>query len=153
MDQVYHGDHNPPWWTKSVQDQLGPRSDMFLMLLPKGFIAKVNNRAAVSLRGLNPNTVAQSDAPNFDACTRRLNQSFPVRNNPWLTFTQGPTGVQLAIHSIPTHILPDDDEQLFTFLKNSILNTNAVEIGAAQAPYPAPSCWARQAGHFGCRLH
>ena len=26
-----HGDHDPPWWTRSVQDHLGPRSDIFLM--------------------------------------------------------------------------------------------------------------------------
>jgi len=101
-------------------------------LLPKGFIAKVNNRGAVSLTGTNPNTPAEAYAPYFDALTRRLNQSFPVRNNPWLTFTQAPTTVQLAIHSIPTHILPDDDEHLFTFIKNSILNAKAVEIGAAR---------------------
>jgi len=37
----------------------------------------------------------------------------------------------LAIHSTPTHILPEDDEQLFTFIKNSILNVKAVESGAA----------------------
>ena len=27
-----HGDHNPPWWTRSIQDHLGPPSDIFLML-------------------------------------------------------------------------------------------------------------------------
>ena len=27
-----HGDHNPPWWTRSVQDHLGPYSAIFLML-------------------------------------------------------------------------------------------------------------------------
>jgi len=48
-------------------------------LLSKGFIAKVNNPAAVSLIGPNPNTPAESYAPYFDALTRRLNQSFPVR--------------------------------------------------------------------------
>ena len=26
-----HRDHNPPWWTRSVQDHLGPHSDIFLM--------------------------------------------------------------------------------------------------------------------------
>jgi len=31
MDQVDHGDHEPPWWTRSVQDHLGPRFDIFLM--------------------------------------------------------------------------------------------------------------------------
>jgi len=101
-------------------------------LLPKGFIAKVNNRGTVSLTGTNPNTPAESDTPYFDAPTRRLNQSFPLGNNPWLTFTQAPTAVHLAIHSVPTHILPDDDEELFTFLKNSILNTNAVKIDAVR---------------------
>jgi len=29
---VDHGDHDPPWWTRSVQDHLGPRSDISLML-------------------------------------------------------------------------------------------------------------------------
>ena len=31
MYQVDHGDYNPPWWTRSVQDQLGRRSQIFLM--------------------------------------------------------------------------------------------------------------------------
>jgi len=30
---VDHGDHNPPWWTRSVQDHLGPRSDIFLITI------------------------------------------------------------------------------------------------------------------------
>ena len=28
-----HGDHDPPWWTRSVQDHLGPSSDISLMLM------------------------------------------------------------------------------------------------------------------------
>jgi len=101
-------------------------------LLPKGFIVKVNNRGAISLTGTNPNTPAESFAPYFDALTRRLNQSFPVGHNPWLTFTQAPTAIQLAIHSIPTDVLPDDNKQLFTFIKNSIHNAKAVTIGSAR---------------------
>jgi len=31
VDQVDHGDHAPPWWTRSVQDHLGPRSDISLI--------------------------------------------------------------------------------------------------------------------------
>ena len=33
VDQVDHRDHNPSWWTMSVQDHLGPLSDIFLMLM------------------------------------------------------------------------------------------------------------------------
>jgi len=101
-------------------------------LLPKGFIAKVNNRGAVSLTGSKPNTPAESYTPYFDALTRRLNHSFPVSDNPWLTFTQAPTTIQLAIHSIPTDVLPDDDKQLFTFITNSIHSAKAVTIGSAR---------------------
>jgi len=67
-------------------------------LLLKGFITKVNNRGADSLTCTNPNTRAESYAPYFDARTRRLNQSFPVRDNPWLTCAQAPTTIQLAVH-------------------------------------------------------
>jgi len=101
-------------------------------LLPNGFIARVNNRGAVSLTGTNPNTPAELYAPYFDALTRRLNQSFPVGDNPWLTFTQAPTTIRLAIHSIPTEVLPADDEPLYTFIKNSIHNAKAVTIGSAR---------------------
>ena len=38
----------------------------------------------------------------------------------------------MAIHSIATHILPDDDEHMFTFIKNSFYNTKEVNIGAAR---------------------
>jgi len=41
---VDHGDHDPPWWTRSIQDLLGPHSDISLMeemvrdpnLMPQG---------------------------------------------------------------------------------------------------------------------
>ena len=53
-------------------------------LLPKGFIAKVNNRGAVSLTGTDPNAPAESYTPYLDALTRRLNQSFLVGTIPGL---------------------------------------------------------------------
>jgi len=101
-------------------------------LLPKGFIARVNNRGAVSLTGTNPNTPAESYTPSFDALTGHLNQAFPVGDNPWLTFAQPPNTIQLAVHSIPTDAVPEDDEHLFTFIKNSIHNATAVTISAAR---------------------
>ena len=101
-------------------------------LLPKGFRVKVNDRGAVSLTGTNPLTPAESYAPYFDAITRRLNQSYPTGSSPWLPFAQAPTAIQLAIQSVPTDALPDNDDQLLPFLKRSILNTKAVEISAAR---------------------
>ena len=101
-------------------------------LLQNGCIAKVNNRGAVSLTGTNHNTPAESYTPYFDALTCPLNQSFPVGDNHWLTFTQAQTTIPLAVHSIPTDVQPEDDEQLFTFIKNSIQNAKSVTIGAAR---------------------
>ena len=100
--------------------------------LPTGFIAKVKNRGAVSLTSTDPNTPAESYTLYFPALTRRLHLSFPIEDNPWLTFTKAPTTVQLAIHSIPTHILPDHDNQLFDFIKKSIHYAKEVTIGAAR---------------------
>ena len=97
-------------------------------LLPKGFFAKVNDRGAVSLTVTDPHTRAGSYSPYFDALTRRLNQSFPTGSNPWLTFTLAPTAVLLAIHSIPCAVLPDDDDQLYSFLKQSIENAKETPI-------------------------
>ena len=101
-------------------------------LLPKGFRVKVNNRGAVSLTGTDPLTPAESYAPYFNAITRRLNQSYPTGSSPWQSFSLAPTAVELAIHSVPIDVLPDDDDQLFPFLKSSILNAKAVKISAAR---------------------
>ena len=101
-------------------------------LLPKGIRVKVNDRGAVSLTGTDLLTPAESYASYFDAITRRLNQSYPTGSSPWLSFSLAPTAVQLAIHSVPIDVLPDDDDQLFPFLRSSILNAKAVEISAAR---------------------
>jgi len=38
---VDHRDHNPPWCTRSVQDHLGPRSDISLMYVTRcGYVPK-----------------------------------------------------------------------------------------------------------------
>ena len=87
-------------------------------LLPKGFIMKVHSRGAVSVTGTNPNTPAESYTGLFDALTRRRpNPSSPVSDNPWVTFTQAPTAIELAIHSIPTHILPYNNNELYPFIQ------------------------------------
>jgi len=43
---VDHGDHDTPWWTRSVQDHLGPRSDIFLMQALKLARVRSTNTAA-----------------------------------------------------------------------------------------------------------
>jgi len=101
-------------------------------LLPKGFIAKVNNRAAVSPTGTNPHTTAASYTTYLYALTCCLNQSFPIGDDPRLTFTKAPTAIQLAIHPIPTHVLAEDEEQILTFIKRSSYNAKEVTIGEAR---------------------
>ena len=92
----------------------------------------MNDRGVVSLTGTDPLPPAECYAPYSDAITRSLNQSYPMGSSPWLSFSLAPTAVQLAIHSIPIDVLPDGDDQLFTFLKLSILNAKAVKISAAR---------------------
>ena len=86
-------------------------------LLPKGFIAKVNDRGTVSLTETDPHTPASTYAPYSKAITRQLNQSFPTESSLWLAFTLVPTDIQLAIHSVRTDILPDDNNHLYSWLK------------------------------------
>ena len=118
--------------TKTFPDIVATTRTESNCLLLKGFRVKVNVRGAVSLTGTNLLTPAASYAPYFDAITRRLNQSYPTGFSPWLSFSLAPTAIQLAIHSVPIDVLPDDDDQLFPFLKSSILNAKTVEISAAR---------------------
>ena len=75
---------------------------------------------------------AASFAPFFEALTNRLNQAYPVGDNPWLTFRLAPTSVQLAIHSLPVPFMPDNDEDLMSRLSESILNLKDITILSAQ---------------------
>ena len=71
-------------------------------------------------------------APYFEALTNRLNQSYPVGDNPWLTFRLAPTSVQLAIHSLPVPFMPGNNEDLLPRLSESILNSKDVMILSAR---------------------
>ena len=118
-------------FTKTLPDIVVSSLTESNCLLPKVFFAKVNDRGAVSLTVTDPHTPASSYAPYFDALTHRLNQFFPTRSNPWLTFTLAPTAVQLAIHSVPCDVLPGDDDKQFPFLKCSIENAKEATILSA----------------------
>jgi len=106
-------------------------------LLPLGFSATVNPRGSVSLTVTDKATPAASDAPYFDSLTRALNQSFPVGESPWCTLVLAPTAVQLAIHGLPLRFLPQDEEELFPYLRQAILNDKATQILSARYLNPS----------------
>jgi len=97
-------------------------------LLPLGFSASVNIRGAISLRVTDKATPAASYAPDFEYLTRFLNQSFPVGDTSGAQFLLAPIAVQLAIHALPLRVLPQDEEELFPYLRQAILNDKATPI-------------------------
>jgi len=106
-------------------------------LLPLGFTATVNPRGSVSLTVTDKATPAASYARYFDSLTRALNQSFPVGENPWCTIVLAPTAVQLAIHGFPLRFLPQDEEELFPYIWQAILNDKASQILSARYLNPS----------------
>jgi len=112
-------------------------------LLPLGFSATVNPRGAISLTVTDKATPAASYAPYFDSLTRALSQSFPVGENPWCTRVLARTAIQLAIHGLPLRFLPQDEEELFPYLRQAILNNKATPILSAR--YLNPSRDSREA--------
>jgi len=101
-------------------------------LLPLGFSATVNPRGAISLTMTDKATPAASYTTYFDSLTRALNQSFPVGENPWCTLVLAPTAVQLAIHGLPLRFLPQDEEELFPYVRQAILNDKATPVLSAR---------------------
>jgi len=106
-------------------------------LLPLGFSATVNPRGSGSLTVTDKATPAASYAPYFDSLTRALNQSFPVGENPWCTLVLAPTAVQRAIHGLPLRFLPQDEEELFPYIWQAILNDKATQILSARYLNPS----------------
>ena len=118
--------------TKTFSDLVASTLTEPNCLLPKGFIDKVIDRGAVALTGTNRYTPPDSYAQYFYTITHHLNQSYATRFSPWLPFYLAPTAIYLAVDSVPTEILPDDNDELFPFLKESIRNAQAVAISAAR---------------------
>jgi len=106
-------------------------------LLPLGFSATVNPRGSVSLTITDKATPAASYAPYFDSLTRALNQSFPVGENPWCTLVLALIAIQLAIHGLPQHSLPQDEEELFPYIRQAILNDKATQVLSARYLNPS----------------
>jgi len=101
-------------------------------LLPLGFSATVNPRGSVSLTVTDKASAATSYSPYLESLTRALNQSFPVGENPWCTLVLAPTAVQLAIHGLPLRFLRQDEEKLFPYIRQAILNHKATPILSAR---------------------
>ena len=94
--------------------------------------ASVNRNGAVTLTA-NPYTPSSAYSPLFDAMTKKLNQSFPVGDNPFLVFREAPTSVELLIHNLPLSVLPDEPTNLFPLLLESI--SNAIDIPIFEARF------------------
>jgi len=89
--------------------------------LPLSLSASVNRNGAVTLTA-NPYTPSSAYSPFFDAMTKKLNQSFPVGDNPFQVFRKAPTSVELHIHNLPCSILPHEPTDLFPSLLELISN-------------------------------
>ena len=99
--------------------------------LPISFKVFVNDNGAVSLTVIDTSVPAPSYSPFFDALTHKLNQSFPVGDNPWMPFRLAPTDLQFAIHGLPTKAHPEDDAVPRDLLQPSILNSQSVPTSKA----------------------
>jgi len=64
--------------------------------------------------------------------TKKLNQSFPVWDNPFQVFREAPTSVELLIHNLPLSILLNEPTDLFPSLLESISNAIDVPIFGAR---------------------
>ena len=52
--------------------------------------------------------------------------------NPWYTLVLAPTAVQLAIHGLPLRFLLQDEEELFPYIGQAILNEKATPVISAR---------------------
>ena len=93
--------------------------------VPHSLTASVNRNGAVTLTA-NPYTLSSAYSPFFHAMTRKLNQSFPVGDNPFQVFREAPTCVELLIQNLPLAILPHEPTDLFPSLLESI--SNAIDV-------------------------
>src|SRR5207302_7442878 len=106
---------------------------------PVSFSAAVNARGALTLTTNNVHTPATAYAPYYEAMAHKLNQSFPIGDNPFRPFRPAPNEVQLAIHKLPTAYLPQDPSELCEALAESIRNAIEVPIFTARFLQPDPA--------------
>ena len=100
--------------------------------LPVSFRVFVNDNGAVSLTVIDTSVPAASYSLFFEAPTHKLNQAFPVGDNPWLPFRLAPTDLQFAIQGLPIQAHPANDTTLCDLLQPSIFNSQSVLISRAR---------------------
>jgi len=106
-------------------------------LLPLGLSATVNPRGSVSLTVTSKATPAASYASYLASLTKAPHQSFPVGNNPWCTLVLAPTAVQLAIQGLPLCFLAQDEEELFPYIRQAMLNDKVTQTLSARYLNPS----------------
>ena len=105
-------------------------------ILPLAVTTNVNDRGSVTLLVSDPATPAAAFSPYFDPLSSQLNKSFPLGQAPRLSFHLAPNEAQLAIHSVPIAFRPEDPDELFPCLAESILNSKNIRILAARFLHP-----------------
>ena len=100
--------------------------------LPGSFKVFVNGNGRVSLTVIDTSVPAASYSAFFDALIHKLNQFFPVGDNPWMPFRLAPTDLQSAIHGLPIKAHPEADPALCDLLQPSIFNSQSVLISKAR---------------------
>ena len=81
-------------------------------------------------------TPATAYYPYYEAVANKLNQAFPMGDNPHCPFRPAPNQVDLAIHPLPRSYMPPDQEDLLPALSLSISNAVGVTIFAARFLQP-----------------
>ena len=107
--------------------------------LPLSFKVFVNDKGTVSFTIIDTSVPAAFYPPFLEALTHKLNQYFPVGNNPWLPFRLPPTDSQFAIHGLPIKAHPEDDTVLGDLLQPSTFNSQSVLISKTCFHHPDPA--------------
>ena len=96
--------------------------------LPLGFTTTVNDRGTTTLTATSRSTPATAYSPSYEGMTNKLNQAFPVGDNLFCPLRPAPNEVDLIIPGIFYKFLPDNTDNLYTQLSESIGNDTRVTI-------------------------
>src|SRR5205807_7510336 len=105
---------------------------------PYSFPATVNSKGAVTMLCTDLNTPATAYSPYYEAMANKLNQAFPMGDNPHHPFRPALNQVDLAIHRLPRSYMPPDQKDLLSALSLSISNAVGVTIFTARFLQPDP---------------